>query len=178
MNPERVATLVADLAAVRAELEQVTQELQGGHARLNECVGWEETKDLPLYQRISKKIEQLSNDKSEVEHTIKAIGHEMDELRARAEAAKHRQAAAEYRAQRIVWDAELKAATHAADQQLASLRGAVETLKEYARHKPDCASWKDWRWSKDFSGEPTVIPAQFDCTCGLARFLSVDGKQQ
>ena len=93
--------------ALAKELDEVKGELQGGHQRLNECSGWEATKGLPLYERISKKIEQLSWEKREADHMRQAVGHEMDILRSRAEAAEHRRAAAEYRAQRIVLDAEL-----------------------------------------------------------------------
>lgn len=110
------------LLVQEAPQEKAQRELQGGHTRLNECAGWEKTKDLPLYDRISLKIQELSEAKREVEHMLKASGHEMDILRSRAEAAEHRRAAAEYRAQRIVLDAELLKRAEVAEAELAKLR--------------------------------------------------------
>jgi hypothetical protein len=61
-------------------------------------------------------LHDLRRELEEARHTIAAIGHEKDELRARAEGAEHRRAAAEYRAQRIVLDAELQARAEAAER--------------------------------------------------------------
>ncbi len=112
-------------AASSCSRETDTQEeLRMGHVRLDECSDGKETRGLKLYDRISQKIQQLSEAKSEVEHMLKASGAEMDILRARAEAAEHRRAAAEYRAQRIVLDKELLARAEKAEALLASRASA------------------------------------------------------
>ncbi len=72
-----------------------------GHVRLDECSDASETWGKPLYDRISEKIQKFVDLAMEREHIIKAIAAEKDVLRARAEAARERQAAAEYRAQRM-----------------------------------------------------------------------------
>ena len=53
--------------------------------------------------------------------TIRALGHEKDELRAKAGAAEARRDAAELRARRIVLDAELKERAEAAEARCAAL---------------------------------------------------------
>jgi hypothetical protein len=118
---ESALLLVSERPPTEAEIE-----LRGGHTRLNECSGWEKTKDLPLYDRISQKIQELSDAKTEVEHMLKASGHEMDILRSRAEAAEHRRAAAEYRAQRIVLDAELLKRAETAEAECKRLAAVSE----------------------------------------------------
>lgn len=52
---------------------------------------------------------------------LRASVAEMDELRARAESAKNRQSAAEYRAQRIVLDKDLQDRAESAERQLATV---------------------------------------------------------
>jgi hypothetical protein len=120
----------AEHAALQATITRLQEELHMGHVRLNECVGWEATKDLSLYARISKKIEELVYAKSEVEHMLAATGHEKDELRAKAGAAEHRRIAAEYRATRIELDKELQAKLKATEADLTAARAALGRLRD------------------------------------------------
>ncbi len=124
LTAERAARQQAELAR-----DAALEEARMGHVRLDECSDGVETKGKPLYDRISAKIQKLSEESAEKGHIIKAIANEQDELRARAESAKHRQAAAEYRAQRIVLDEELRAQLTAAEQARAQAeqRFAVHT---------------------------------------------------
>lgn len=116
--------------------EEARDELRMGHVRLDECADGHETKGQPLYKRISAKIQKLSELAAEREHIIKAYSAEMDALRANVTAANHRQVAAEYRAQRIVLDAELKAHAKAAEGRIAALEVERKELqKEIAIHK-------------------------------------------
>jgi hypothetical protein len=101
----RVEQALATETQARHEAET---EARMGHVRLDECSDGVETKGKPLYDRISAKIQKMAEENTERGHIIAAMGAEQDELRARAESAKHRQAAAEYRAQRIVLDEELR----------------------------------------------------------------------
>ena len=130
----------------RLALQQAAQDVQMGHARLNECAGWEATKDLSLYDRISKKIEELVYAKSEVEHLLAATGHEKDALQAKAEAAEHRRAAAEYRATRIELDKELQGQLKAAKSHVAALTAEIAQLKqryaEYGATEDDLAPFR------------------------------------
>ena len=116
---ERVWIHAAD---VEAALDQATEDSRMGHVRLDECSDAVETQGQPLYNRISAKIQKLSDAKSEIEHILKASVATMDALRAEKNAAEHRQQAAEYRAQRIVLDAELKAEN-------ADLRAAIAAAR-------------------------------------------------
>ena len=130
----------------RLALQQAAQDVQMGHARLNECAGWEATKDLSLYDRISKKIEELVYAKSEVEHLLAATGYEKDALQAKAEAAEHRRAAAEYRATRIELDKELQGQLKAAKSHVAALTAEIAQLKqryaEYGATEDDLAPFR------------------------------------
>lgn len=143
-------TGVADLAAVRAELAQVKKERQAVFS-----ASWRtllaDTHESRTVLRVSAFIRifaMLHRDGKawDVPNTIAA--------------------ALEGGANHIE---ELERATEVADQQLASLRGVVETLKGYVRHDDECESviW--------------VCPEQTDlkdmpCTCGLASVLSAEGK--
>ena len=118
-----------------AAIAQMEKELHDGHQRLNECSGWEATKDLPLYKRISKKIEQLVYEKQEIDHIRQAVGAEIDVLQGRAEAAEHRRAAAEYRAQRIVLDKELVERAEQAEAQLREAQSQIVELDRRARFR-------------------------------------------
>lgn len=79
-----------------------------------------------------ERIEQLPPrrcpDCAEKDAMIKALGHEKDILVARAGAAESRQQAAEYRAQRIVLDAEMKTRAEAAEAALVAVRQAATTV--------------------------------------------------
>ena len=120
---QEILTLRAENVTLRAELEQAQSEVRDGHQRLNECVGWEATKDLPLYERISKKIEQLAHDKSEMEHTVKACGHEMNALGKHVQAAEERRLAAKDRVANL--EAALATYAEGARQIAAEMREAV-----------------------------------------------------
>jgi len=118
------------------ERDEALNEARMGHVRLDECSDAGETKGKPLYDRISAKIQKLAEEVSERGHTIAAMGAEQDELRARAESAKHRQAAAEYRAQRIVLDA---LALRKAEARIAELLRELDSVENDARlwHKSE-----------------------------------------
>lgn len=86
------------LQDARAHLAQAQQELQGGHNRLNGCAGGEATKGLPLYERISKEIEQLCHERDEKAELAKALSCEIDHFRALARVAEHKRLATEHHA--------------------------------------------------------------------------------
>ena len=122
----RAEALEAALAEVRQELADAKEMIRMGHARLDETRAKGEPGD--LYRRISWMIELLTNEKAEVQHLLTATAHEQDALRARAGAAEHRCAAAEYRAQRIVLDADLQAQLTAATAQREALLTAAKAV--------------------------------------------------
>ena len=134
----RAQTAEAQLLAKDEALTALTAECaeaKMGHVRLDECSDGIETRGLPLYDRISKKIEKFARAAEEQAHVIAACAAESDILRGRANAAEHRRAAAEYRAQRIVLDGELKtriteleAHLQAQDEAIATLRAALLEL--------------------------------------------------
>jgi len=128
--PSELDQLRAQVAAQQdeiARLKEAAEDARMGHVRLDETRAKEAKGD--LYARISWIIDLLTREKSEIQHMLTAVAHEKDELRARANAAEHRRAAAEYRAQRIVLDEELKAKLEAAEATLAQLREEQERLK-------------------------------------------------
>lgn len=73
--------------------------------------------------------EQAERERDEKVAIIKAIGAEKDELRAKAEAARYRCAAAEHRATRIQLDKELLAERDALTQQVTALREALTAMQ-------------------------------------------------
>jgi chromosome segregation ATPase len=77
-------------------------------------------------EEAERTIAQLRASVAEKAAIIAAVGHEKDELRAKADAAEARRAAAEHRAQRIVLDEALTA-------EVAELRAEVERLADQVR---------------------------------------------
>lgn len=142
MTDRPLSASSARVPASQEEMEKALNELRMGHVRLDECSDAAETQGRPLYDRISAKIQKLSDARSEIEHTLKAIVAEMDILRARAEAAEHRRLAAEYRAQRIVLDGELKQRAETAEAQLAALQAAAIHLQAKPK-EPDVVPLDD-----------------------------------
>lgn len=124
---------------LEAQLAAVTAELQMGHARLDETTRARDVKGT-LYERISKLIEQLVWEKSEIECLLNATGLEKDAMQASLGAAEHRRAAAEYRATRIELDKELLARAEKAETALRTLQRAQEglTLKLRLRDEDWC----------------------------------------
>lgn len=153
-SEQDIAYLLDALAAAEQRIGELTaqaDEARMGHVRLDECANGHETKGWPLYNRISAKIQKLGEENAERGHIIAALGFEKDELRAKASAAEHRCAAAEYRAQRIVLDAELKARAEQAEAAAETLRAALTKLSA------------DWR------KEAAEIEADGDYDCALIR---------
>ncbi len=124
--------LLSALEATRREITELkagADEARMGHVRLDECSDAAETRG--LYDRISKKIQKFAEAAEEQRHIIAAGAAEKDILRATANAAEHRQRAAEYRAQRIVLDAELKARAEQAEAQRDALKAALTELSTH-----------------------------------------------
>ncbi len=114
----------AALPSSPKEQQEAAEDARMGHVRLDECSDGKDTTGLPLYERISAKIQKLSDEASELRHTLLASGGEMDSMRGLLSAAEHRRAAAEYRAQRIVLDDELKQRAEKAEAALSRLTQA------------------------------------------------------
>jgi hypothetical protein len=90
---------------------------------------------LTAYDAAEQQLAEARVELAEKAAIIAALGHEKDELRARANAAQAREAEARHRAQRIVLDAELKARAEQAESALATLRAqhraAVDRERRY-----------------------------------------------
>ncbi len=141
-----IVTLLSQLEAAEARADAVEQEARMGHVRLDECSDGVETKGKPLYDRISAKIQKLAEENTERGHIIAACAAEADILRARAHAAEHRQAAAEYRAQRIVLDQELRDKLLASEQARASLAQEHRELLTALKHMQHCGECAEDSW--------------------------------
>ena len=122
----RLTRALEEAQRERDELKAAAADARMGHVRLDETRAKDVEGD--LYRRIGWLIELLTCEKLEAQHIVAAGGHEKDELRARAEAAEQRRAAAEYRAQRIVIDAELQQRREAKQQLAAPRESSLRAL--------------------------------------------------
>ena len=158
---ERTAAMLTALLTARKERDALVEnataaslrhahamdELHDGHLRIDECFT-QDGKGQPIRERISLVIDRLCRRAEEAELTMKAVGAEMDSLRAQVTVAQCRQGAAERRAMRIE--------PSKAETQLVEARAALRQLSEAVRgYAGDLESTFDIDGQRHFARDST-----------------------